>query len=176
MERDDSARCVLFVGRGNGKSELATAIICCVLYLDDEPGAPLYSAAAKRDQTHFIFDPAKKMIRACPQMNDRAQLQRLDCRRRSGLQVHQPRGDFRAWRKHPTLPWSMNSPAQPDRDLVDVLYTSTIKRRNPLLLYVTTSDFERPGSICNEKHDYACKVRDGIIKDPSFLRQSSRPG
>ena len=59
--------------------------------------------------------------------------------------------------------------AQPDRDLVDVLYTSTIKRDNPLILYVTTSDFERPGSICNEKHEYGCKVRDGIIEDPSFL-------
>ena len=41
--------------------------------------------------------------------------------------------------------------AQPDRDLVDVLYTSTIKRDNPLILYVTTSDFERPGSNLQRK-------------------------
>ncbi len=63
---------LLFIGRGNGKSELAAAIICAVLFLDEEPGAQLYSAAAKRDQTHFIFDPVRKMIQACPEMKDQA--------------------------------------------------------------------------------------------------------
>ena len=58
--------------------------------------------------------------------------------------------------------------AQPNRELVDVLGTSTGSRRQPLILYITTSDYERP-SICNEKYDYATKVRDGIIDDASFL-------
>src|SRR5207245_1354485 len=31
-----------------------------------------------------------------------------------------------------------------------------------------TADIFRP-SICNEKYDYACRVRDGILPDPSFL-------
>ena len=160
---------LLFVGRGNGKSELAAAIICYVIFQDEEPGAQLYSAAAKRDQTHFIFDPVKKMIRACPQMDEWAQIfknaivvgdRAYKCISREATSEH-------GGSTHFAVVDELH--AQPDRDLVDVLYTSTIKRRNPLLLYVTTSDFERPGSICNEKHDYACKVRDGIIKDPSFL-------
>jgi phage terminase large subunit-like protein len=33
---------------------------------------------------------------------------------------------------------------------------------------ITTADFDRE-SICNEKLDYAKKVRDGIIEDPAFL-------
>src|SRR5262245_55033071 len=59
---------------------------------------------------------------------------------------------------------------QPDRELVDVLSTSMASqnRKQPLLIHLTTADFARP-SICNEKHDYACKVRDGIIDDPTFL-------
>jgi phage terminase large subunit-like protein len=59
---------------------------------------------------------------------------------------------------------------QPDRDLVDVFQTSmaSANRAQPLLILITTADFER-ASICNEKHDYASKVRDGVIDDPSFL-------
>ena len=58
--------------------------------------------------------------------------------------------------------------AQPNRELVDVLTTSTGARRQPLIVYITTADFNRP-SICNEKHEYACKVRDGVLDDPAFL-------
>ncbi len=58
--------------------------------------------------------------------------------------------------------------AQPNRELVDVLTTSTAARRQPLIVYITTADFDRE-SICNEKYDYACKVRDGVIDDPAFL-------
>jgi phage terminase large subunit-like protein len=57
---------------------------------------------------------------------------------------------------------------QNNRDLVDALMTSTGAREQPLILYITTSDFDREGSICNEKHEYASKVRDGL-KDPAFL-------
>jgi phage terminase large subunit-like protein len=59
---------------------------------------------------------------------------------------------------------------QPNRDLVDVLQTSMARanRPQPLLVHITTADFDRE-SICNEKHDYACKVRDGIIVDEAFL-------
>ena len=58
--------------------------------------------------------------------------------------------------------------AQPDRELVDVLVTSMGTRRQPLIWFITTADYDRP-SICNEKHDYACKVRDGIVDDHGFL-------
>ena len=58
--------------------------------------------------------------------------------------------------------------AQPNRELVDVLTTSTGARRQPLIIYITTADFDRE-LICNEKYDYGCKVRDGVIEDPAFL-------
>ena len=58
--------------------------------------------------------------------------------------------------------------ALPNRDLIDVLTTSTSSRRQPLVIYITTADYNRP-SICNERYDYACKVRDGLVNDPRFL-------
>jgi phage terminase large subunit-like protein len=65
---------------------------------------------------------------------------------------------------------------QEKRDLVDVFETGMAKktRAQPLLVMITTSDYERE-SICNEKYDYACRVRDNGGDralpgfDPSFL-------
>jgi phage terminase large subunit-like protein len=57
---------------------------------------------------------------------------------------------------------------QPDGDLVDALETSVGARRQPMTVYVSTSDYERQ-SICNEKYDYAAKVRDGTFRDPRWL-------
>jgi phage terminase large subunit-like protein len=57
---------------------------------------------------------------------------------------------------------------QPDRELWDVLTTSQGSRRQPLIFVMTTAGYDR-NSIGWEIHDYACKVRDGILKDPTFL-------
>ncbi len=61
--------------------------------------------------------------------------------------------------------------AQQNRDLVDTLLTAmaSANRAQPLMIFITTADFARE-SICNEKHDYACKVRDGIVFDPTFCQ------
>jgi len=57
---------------------------------------------------------------------------------------------------------------QANRDLIDVLETSQGSRTQPLLLLITTAD-EEGESVCNEKYDYACKVRDAVIEDRSFF-------
>ncbi len=60
--------------------------------------------------------------------------------------------------------------AQPNRDLCDALATSmaSANRAQPMMLYITTADFNRE-SICNEKYRYAAGVRDQIIPDSRFL-------
>jgi phage terminase large subunit-like protein len=55
-----------------------------------------------------------------------------------------------------------------NRDLVDAMETATASRRQPLILHITTAGYDKK-TICWEKYDYACKVRDGIINDPYFL-------
>jgi phage terminase large subunit-like protein len=58
--------------------------------------------------------------------------------------------------------------AQPNRELWDVMTTSTGSRKEPLTVVLTTAGWDR-NSICYEMHDYACKVRDGILEDETFL-------
>ncbi|MFA5054405.1 MAG: terminase TerL endonuclease subunit, partial [Parcubacteria group bacterium] len=60
-------------------------------------------------------------------------------------------------------------------ELTEVLMTGMGKRLQPLCVHLTTADYEREGSVCNQKHDYAKKVaansldRTAGIDDPAFL-------
>jgi len=171
-KRPDGTRryreCLIYVPRKNGKSELAAAIVCLILYTDGEPGAQIYSAAAKRDQTGFVFQPVRKMIEREPELAARAQIYKYS--------IVVGDGTYKAICAEATTEHGGNTHAavidelhaQPNRELVDVLETSTIARDQPLIIHLTTADYDRP-SICNEKYDYAVKVRDGLIDDPKFL-------
>jgi len=67
----------VLVARGNGKSEMCAALICVGLFVPDdlpEPGGHVFSAAGKRDQTRYVFDPVCYMIRHSPEMSERARI------------------------------------------------------------------------------------------------------
>lgn len=166
--------CLLYVPRKNGKTPLAAAIANAVYWLDDELGQQDYIAAASIEQADFAYRWTLGMIEAEPEMERRCKpyktrrvIERADVG--SYLKVisadaHTKHGG----NSHLILVDELH--AQPTRDLVDVLTTSMASqnRKQPLIVYMTTADYERP-SICNEKHDYACKVRDGVLADPAFL-------
>lgn len=164
----------LFVARKNGKTPLAAAIANYVMFCDDEKGQQNACAAAEREQAGLLFRHVKGMIENHPSMMKRAKIFKATGQRC----VETDRATFRVWSadadtKHGGNPHVVivdELHAQPNRELVDVIQTSfaSANRRQPLLIFITTADFDRP-SICNEKYDYACKVRDGIIKDAAFL-------
>lgn len=158
------------VPRKNGKSELAAAISLLLLFFDGEPGAEIYSAAADRDQASIVFNVASDMVRQEPALAKRCKI--IDSTKRvlSGnsfyrvlsADAHTKHG-FNA---HGVIFDELH--AQPNRDLWDVLTTSGGTRRQPLVLAITTAGYDR-NSICWEQHEYARKVIDGVIEDPTFF-------
>ncbi len=163
---------MIYVPRKNGKSEMAAALICLMLFakaLDDEPGAQLFSAAAKRDQTKYVFQPVTRMIKRSKVMSRCSTVQRnaVVAGDTSYLTIC---SDARTEHGNSTQLAVMDElHAQRTRELYDELKTSTGARLQPLIVSLTTSDYEREGSICNTVHDYAMKVRDGVIEDHAFL-------
>ncbi len=160
----------IYVPRKCGKSELAGGLGNLLTFADGEPAAQVYCAAADREQARLVFNAAKRMVQAEPELADRARIY-------TNAIVVEGTGSVlkvvsaEAYSKHGINAHGIiidELHAQPDRELVDVLTTSTGARRQPIIIYITTADFDRL-SICNEKYDYACKVRDGIIVDPAFL-------
>jgi phage terminase large subunit-like protein len=158
------------VPRKNGKSTIASGIGLYLLFRDNEPSAEVYSAAADRDQAAIVHDLARQMVEASPHLLGRSEVYKrsivvpstnsvykvlsADAPHKHGLNAHGVIVD--------------ELHVQPNRELVDVLTTSTGSRRQPLVVFITTAGFDRE-SICYEIHEYARQVLEGIIDDPTFF-------
>ena len=158
------------VPRKNGKSLTGAGIALILLFADHEMGGEVYSAAADRDQAAIVFDLAKQMVLASPELSAISEIYRRSIVvPRTGSAYHVLSADANT--KHGKNASGVlfdELHAQPNRELWDVLNTSTGARRQPVTVAITTAGYDRT-SICFEVHDYACKVRDGIIEDATFL-------
>ncbi|GAH74246.1 unnamed protein product, partial [marine sediment metagenome] len=160
------------IPKKQGKSPLGAAIALILLFLDQENGAEVYSAASDRDQASIVFNIAKRMVEYEPRFGSRCKI--VDSTKRI---IHNNGSVYRvlsseAFSKHGYNIHGVifdELHTQPNRELYDVLTKGAgDARKQPLWVFLTTAGFDR-NSICYEVHDYACKVRDGIIKDPTFL-------
>lgn len=158
------------IPRKNGKSTLCAGLALYLLCADGEPGADIYSAAADRDQAAIVFDTAKGMFAASAELEEMGQaFKRVITTHDSPPCVYRVLSAD-AYTKH-----GLNASgivfdelhAQPNRDLWDVLTTSTGARRQPLTIAITTAGYDR-NSICWEQHEYARQVLNGTIDDPTF--------
>lgn len=160
---------LIFIPRKNGKTILAAALTLLVLYTDGEPGCEAYSSAAEREQARLCFEIVQGMIRNEPELTKHAKVYKYS--------ILVGDGSYKALSAEAGSKHGFNAQllvndelhAHKTPELTEVLMTGTGARRQPLVVHLTTSDYQREGSICNDKHDYATKVRDGVIDDPSFL-------
>ena len=161
---------LIYVPRKNAKTTIAAGIALYLTFCDSEAGAEVYSTAANEDQAALCFDIAKGMVIASPLLSKRGKPFRRVITYEERLSRYVALSS-KANTKHGLNPHGVildELHAYRDRELVDTMVTGMGARKQPLTIYTTTADFGRP-SICNETHDYACKVRDGIINDISFL-------
>lgn len=157
------------IPRKNGKSTVAAGVALYLLMADNEAGAEVYSAASDRTQAAIVFEIAKSMVESSPLLSKELKTYRNTI-------VH-PKSEStykvlsaEAYSKHGFNAHGIvfdELHAQPNRDLWDVLCTSTGARRQPLVWAITTAGYDRE-SICWEQHEYARQIIDGVIEDPSF--------
>ena len=158
------------IPRKNGKSTLCAGIALYLLTADGEFGAEVYSAAGDREQAGIVFNDCKAMIQLSPALKKRLKTFRNSIvfqQNNSSYKVISADADTKhGFNAHGIIFDELHT--QPDRDLWDVLTTSTGAREQPLVVAITTAGYDRK-SICWEQHEYARKVKDGIIDDPSFF-------
>lgn len=188
--KDDAGRIVrryrvslIFVPRGNGKTPLSAGIVLYAFFEDREPGAQCYLAAGQKEQAGYLFRNAKGMVEQDPELYGAVKIYAGD-QHRSIILIGDPMSFCKtipadAAGQHGGIPHITvvdELHVQESRDLLDVFETGMAKkvRAQPLLVMITTSDYERQ-SVCNEQYDYACKVRDNggdpekPGHDPSFF-------
>lgn len=157
------------IARKNGKSTLAAALALLMLYVDDEKGSEVYSAASNRQQAGIVFEIAKGMIQNNKELNSRGKIFRNSI-------INEGKGNFyQAISSDSKTKHGFNSNCvvydelhtAPNRELWDALATSVGSRRQPLIITITTAGFDRQ-SICYELYSYAKRILNKSLKDDSF--------
>jgi len=159
------------VPRKNGKTNLGAGIALYLLFADSEMGSEIYSAAGDRDQATLVYNVASAMIRQSPALLKRCKI--IDSTKR--IVVYSTNSFYRVLSAEHKTKHGVNAHGvifdelhiQPNRDLWDVLTTSSGTRTQPLIVAITTAGYDK-NSVCWEQHDYALKVKNGVIKDPTF--------
>jgi phage terminase large subunit-like protein len=163
----------LEIPKKNGKTE-TTAALAIYHLVCDGPGGQIYCCAAEREQASLVYRAAKQMIEQDEDLG--ALLKVTDSKK----EIHnRETGTYlkvlsaEAYSKHglnPTCVIFDELHAQPNRDLWDTMTFGVGAARNELLIWIITTAGDDPDrrSVGYEQHEYARKVRDGEIIDPTW--------
>lgn len=157
------------VPKKNGKSTLAAPIGKYLTCADGEPGAEVYACAGDREQARIVFGTAKDMVEKDPILSKALQTFKnsifhkksmstfkvvsAEAYTKEGINVHGALFDE-------THIWKND-------ELYNCFVTATISRKQPLIFIITTAGVKN--TFGHQLHEYALKVRDGVIKDDTWL-------
>lgn len=157
------------IPRKNGKSTICAGFALYLLLCDGEASPQVYSAAGDRGQAEIVFKAARAMVSANPRLEQEAKLRQYE------IQGKRKGGWYKAlsaesYTKHGLSAHGIifdELHVQPNRELWDVLTTSTGARAQPLTFAITTAGYDR-SSICWELHQHAKAVIADPDSDPTF--------
>ena len=162
----------VFIPRKNSKSTLAAAIAIYCLVSDGEQGAEIYSAANDREQASVVFDIAASMVRADKYLSSLCRI--LDSQKK--IIYKKTNSIYKALSAESGTKHGLNPSVviydelheAKNSELFDALKSGMGARQQPLFITLTTAGYDRL-SLCYQMYSYACRVRDGVIKDDTFL-------
>lgn len=160
----------LEVARKNGKTTLAAGLGLYLMLADGEPGAEVYSVATKRDQARLSHGEATRMAKSSPAIRRMVNVYRDNIHIVDTASKFEPLGadadTMDGLNVHAALVDEVH--AHKTRQVWDVIETATGARRQPLMLAITTSGYNRQ-SLCWQLHEYSQQVLDGVIEDDSWF-------
>ena len=166
-------RAFLQIARKQGKSELAAAIALFLLGADGEESPQVYGAAQDRDQASLVFDVAAQMVHRSESLRNILKVlpstKRIICPDNGGYYRAIPADSAGAHGFNASGIIFDEFHTQKNRDLYDVLSTSTSARDQPLIFMITTAGFDKSNGPCYEVYEYAKGVAAGTIKDKTFV-------
>lgn len=151
---------------------MAAAIANAAFFQDHEPGAEIYTCGFEKDQAALSWEMAKQMVQRKLGLRKRCKILK------STRLIEKPDGSVfkplshEAESKHgfsTHLAVFDELHTYRNSSLIETLTSSCAAREEPLMLFITTADYERPNSPCNEKHDYAKHVQNNPTYDLGFL-------
>ena len=140
----------LVMGRKNGKSLFASAVIAYMTYLDGEYGARVYCLAPKLEQAAIVYENFHKMISREPELAGLAKRRRSDVYMESTNTTVRPLA-FNAkksdgFNPHLTVCDEIASwPAEQGLKQYEVMKSALGARRQPMILSISTAGYVNDG-------------------------------
>jgi len=167
-------RCYFSVARKNAKTQIAAALGLDLLVMDDESGPEIYIAAKDRDQSGICFQAAADMVYASEELSDLLRVVPY------AKEIRNPANDGKLKAlssegkgKHGFNPSTViidefHVWGSAEQELYDALTSGSVARRQPLFIIITTAGLDEH-TLCGREYEYACRVRDGLVQDPTYL-------
>ena len=141
---------VIIIGRKNGKSLLAAAIIAYCLYMDEEYGAEIYCAAPKLDQADMVYRAFEQIVAA------EDELQEITRRRKADMYVEDSNSNVKkiafnakksdGFNPHLVVCDEIASwPGDQGLKQYEVLKSGMGSRKQPIMLSISTSGYVNEG-------------------------------
>lgn len=158
------------IGKGSGKSPLAAGIGLYGLVADGERAAQVYSAATTREQAKIVWGDASKMVAASPALSERIEetVNNLAFLEMGSFfrPVSADASRLDGFRPHIVIADEVHE--HPSGKVIDKMRAGFKGRRQPLLVEITNSGFDRK-SICWQHHEYSCRVLEGVAANDSWF-------
>lgn len=154
----------VLIPRGQGKSPLSAIIALWMTFFDGEPGAETYCGATTERQALEVFRPAKAMVEEVAALRERFKI------KAAAKSIFQPstRSRFAPVVGRPGDGASVycgildEFHEAPDAELYDTFRTGLNKRRNSLLLIISTAGSTTEGP-CHQRQQEVQKVLEGTV-------------
>jgi phage terminase large subunit-like protein len=163
---------VLSVGRGNGKTALASALALCHLCGPEaESRGEVYAAANDRFQSSRVFNELAAIIQRTPWLKDRCSIRRypkeIEDFETGSLFVSLSADAPTKAGLSPTFVVVDELGMAKSRELYDVLRTALGKRAEPLLMTISTQAANDEAALSG-LIDYGLRINNGEVTDRSF--------
>lgn len=160
--------------RKNGKSTECSGLGLYLAFGDGEDGAEVYAAARDKKQAGIVFDPAKAMAERSPELRRRLTVRGITkgyLTNPSTLSIFRPLaadtgGNLHGLNVHGGIVDEVHVHRTPDT--IDAIETGTGSRLQPLVVFITTADEGKTGSIYDTKRTYVENLCSRTIADPTF--------
>jgi len=159
------------VPRGNGKSSMSSGTALYFLNLDDPKGNIISCFGTKSDQARIVLDGARIMALNNPSYRRATNTQVLAhtiLHKKSHSKIRAMSADSKSLDGLNDILSVMDELHAMERKLFDVVYSGMSKRRDSLMLCITTAGFNQD-SVGHSQSSYAKKVCLGHVDDDQFF-------
>jgi len=158
------------VAKKNGKSTLAASIGLYMMVADGEPGSEVYSCATTRDQAKIVFNEARNMVKASPELSRVITVYTHNLHSEKTLSKFEAiSNDYNSFEgKNPYCGIVDEYHAHSDDLLFTNLKAATVARHQSLIWIITTAGYNKEGP-CYQFRKMCVDVLEGRLDDDNLF-------